>query len=170
MCISATMLLVAAAGAQAVGAIVQGQQQQELANARAAESNYQAAQARADADAEREAAQVQADKIRKAGRYQKSEARASLAKSGVAADAGTALTVQDYVTKSAEEDALSTILTGQYRGRKLDLGAMASDREASYQRQAGDNAAMSGFLGAGKSLLSAGYEYKKPASGWKMQG
>lgn len=167
MCISAGMALAISAGVQAVGSIMQGQQQKEAADAQAREREYQAAQSRADAEAERGAAEVRADKTRKFAGLQRSQARSSLAKSGVVADAGTAQTIQDYITSTGEEDALAEIYTGQSRGRRLEAGAATSDREAGYLRTSGSNAMLSGVLGAGKSVLGAYAETRKP--GWKVQ-
>jgi len=170
MCISATTLLMISAGVQAVGSIMQGSQQEDLANARAQESETVAAQNRADADVERERSEVEADRIRRMGSKAKSQARSALAKSGVVADAGSALTIQSEITAGAEQDALTAVLDGSYRARKLELGAAKADREAGYQRQAGENAFTSGILQAGGSLLTGyGYATGKVKSGWAVQ-
>lgn len=155
MCISATMMLAAATAVQAVGAISQGQQAKNL-------GKFQQEQAAADAQAEREAGQVRADKLRKMGQLQKSEARAALSKSGVVADAGSALEIQSDITMRSEEDALSEILTGTRRSSRLN-------QEGELSRRAGDNAFTAGILGAGKSVLGGAYEYKKTKPGWKEQ-
>jgi heme exporter protein D len=166
MCISAGMALALATGVQVVGSVMQGQQTKRLHEQRAREAELQAAQLRLEANVEREAAGGTADKIRKAGKQTRSQAKASLAKSGVAADAGSAVTIQDYISRSAEEDALAEILEGENRARRLETGAGTAVRESGYERAAGRNAQVSGFLGAGSSLLSAGYEWKR--TGRKM--
>lgn len=167
MCISAGMALAISAGVQAVGAIMQGSQAADAAEAQAREREIQAAQGRADAEAERAAGEVRADKTRKLAGMQKSQARSSLAKSGVVADAGTAQTIQDYIASSGEEDALAEIYTGQSRARRLEAGAATSDREAGYLETSASNAMLSGVMGAGKSVLGAYAETRKP--GWKAQ-
>jgi FtsZ-binding cell division protein ZapB len=148
MCTGLEILSLVGTAVSTIGTLQQGQQQKKQAN-------FQAAQAQADAQAEREQSQVNADKIRRAGKYQQSEARSALAKSGVVADAGTAVTIQDYIGENAEEDALQTILTGQYRSDKLD-------QNAALLRQSGKNAVTSSIWGAGSSLLSGGRSYLKP--------
>lgn len=70
MCTGVEIALVASSVLAAGGAVVQGQQQQKMAN-------YQAAQAEADADAAKAAAKVQAEKIRKAGQHQAAQANAA---------------------------------------------------------------------------------------------
>jgi len=153
MCISATMMLVAGAAVSAVGAISEGKQAKK-------QGQFQQQQAMADAQAEREAASLRGDKIRDQGRRQKSAARASLAKSGVVADAGSALEIQENIIEDSESDAISEILGAGYASRKIEQqGEMA--------RISGNNAFTSGILGAGKSALSAGYEYQK--AGWIKQ-
>jgi len=160
-------------GISAVASIAQGSQQQDAAEARAREAGYQAEQNRADAQAEEGAAEVRANRQRKMGALVKSQARSSLAKSGVVADAGSALKIQDYIASSSEEDALTEIISGKYKADKIRVGAATLDREAMYERRAGDNAMTSGFLNAGmtagKSLL--GIYGSKPAvkSGWQVQ-
>jgi hypothetical protein len=166
MCNPMAVMLIGTA-VQAAGSLKQGADAKEAADTRAQELGYQAEQNRADAQVEREAAEVRADKVRKAGGLQKSQARSALAKSGVVADAGSALTIQEYIDASSEEDALTEIITGKHRAKKIEIGAATLDREAMYERKAGTNAMQSGILGAGKSLLGAYTSAAKP--GWKTQ-
>lgn len=156
MCTGLEIALIAGTAVSAVGAISQGQQAKKM-------GQFQQEQAAADAQAEREAGQVRADKLRKMGRLQKSEARAALSKSGVVADAGSALEIQSDITMRSEEDALSEILTGTRRSSRLN-------QEGELSSRAGDNAYTAGILGAGKSVLSGAASYqalKQP--GWKAQ-
>nr|WP_260627412.1 hypothetical protein [Serratia sp. PL2] len=132
-----------------------GQQQQGRAAQAAA--NYQAEQADADAQAARSAAKVQAQKIRDAGKQQAAQANASLAASGVETGEGTALRITSGITGDAEQDAYTTILNGMNTGARYNAQAQAD-------RLSGRNAATSGYINAGSSLLSAaGTGY----SGWK---
>ncbi|HBY9792970.1 Uncharacterised protein [Klebsiella pneumoniae] len=150
MCTGVEIALVASTVLAAGGAAYSGQQQKKM-------SNYQAAQAEADAEASRKAARVEADRIRKAGREQAAAANASLAASGVETGEGTALRITSGITGDAEQDAYTTILNGMNTGARYNAQAQAD-------RLSGRNAATSGYINAGSSLLSAaGTSY----SGWK---
>lgn len=149
MCTGVEIALVASSVLAAGGAVASGQQQKKMAN-------YQAAQAEADAEASTAAAKVEAERIRKAGRQQASAANAALAASGVDTGEGTALRVTSGITGDAEQDAFQTILSGNNQGARLNAQAQAD-------RISGRNAATSGYISAGSSLLSAG---SKAYSGW----
>ncbi|HHS9618854.1 TPA: hypothetical protein ACTXAA_000436 [Raoultella planticola] len=149
MCTGVEIALVASSVLAAGGAVASGQQQKKMAN-------YQAAQAEADAEASKAAAKVEAERIRKAGRQQASAANAALAASGVDTGEGTALRVTSGITGDAEQDAFQTILSGNNQGARLNAQAQAD-------RISGRNAATSGYISAGSSLLSAG---SKAYSGW----
>ncbi len=150
MCTGAEFFLVAATAANAVGQIVQGNQAKAF-------GNFQQAQANADAQAEQEAGQVRAAKIRKAGTLQRSEATAALASSGVETGAGTALKIDQYQTRTIEEDALQEMLYGSRKAARLQ-------QEGEAAAMAGKNAQTRGYLGAAASLLSSGATLSK---GWK---
>lgn len=111
MCVSATVLMAASSAVSALGALQQGQYQKSMAN-------YQAAQAEADAQVERDAAEIHADKIRKAARRQAGESRVALAGSGVDVGAGSAVTIDSSIYSDAEEDALTIILNGADAARR----------------------------------------------------
>lgn len=134
----------------AYGQIQQGNAQQKAYEEQAQQTVNEGAY-RADA------AKAQAEKIRKAGRAQVGEAKASLAASGVKVGDGTALEVEGEITRNVEEDALSALLSGK---RATD----ASQREAKLLNRAGANAATSGTYSALGTVLSAGSSI---ASGWK---
>ncbi|WP_434101921.1 hypothetical protein [Klebsiella quasipneumoniae] len=149
MCTGVEIALVASSVLAAGGAVASGQQQKKMAN-------YQASQAEADAEAAKASAKVEAERIRKAGRQQASAANAALAASGVDTGEGTALRVTSGITGDAEQDAFQTILSGNNQGARLNAQAQAD-------RISGRNAATSGYISAGSSLLSAG---SKAYSGW----
>jgi len=151
VCTGLEIFAIASSAFSAVSQINQGRQQQKFAN-------YQAEQAQADAQAEREVGMIKADKTRKAGRAQQSEARAALAASGVEVGAGTPLLIEGEIVRSAEEDALQEMLYGSRRGTRLDTEAQAS-------RMAGENAAAAGVRGAVGSVLSTGAQLMAP--GWR---
>ncbi|CNK10314.1 Uncharacterised protein [Yersinia aldovae] len=150
MCTGVEIALVASSVLAAGGAVASGQQQKKMAN-------YQAAQAEADATAAQAAARVQADKIRKAGAAQASQANAALAASGVETGEGTALRITSDIVGGAEEDAMTTIFNGSGASARLNAQAQAD-------RIGGKNAATSGYINAGSSLLQAG---STAYSGWK---
>lgn len=150
MCTGLEVAVIGSSVLAAGGAVAGGIQQQKMAN-------YQADQANADAEAARASARVQADRIRKAGREQAAQANAALAASGVETGEGTALRITSGITGDAEQDAYTTILNGMNTGARYNALAQAD-------RLSGRNAAMSGYINAGSSLLSAaGAGY----SGWK---
>lgn len=150
MCISASMLMAIQTGFQVISAISQGDQQ-------AQQYEWQSRQAAADAQAEREMGEVRAEKVRKAGRRQQSEARAALAASGVETGAGTPVKIVQEITRNAEADAQQELLSGNYRGQRMDA-------EAAGLKISGSNARTSGYMRAGGSLLANGDGLLK---GWK---
>jgi hypothetical protein len=130
---------------------------QHAANGESSALKYQADQATADADAERGAAQVQAIKIRKAGRAQQSQARAALAASGVDVGVGTANTINEQIMKNTEEDALTAILNGNY-------GAQRKLAQAQGYRTEAENVKNTSKINTLTSALAGG---AMVASGWK---
>jgi hypothetical protein len=153
------MLMVASSAVSAIGALQQGQQQKDYAN-------YQASQAEADAKAERDAAEVHADKIRKAARQQAGQARAAIAGSGVDVGEGTPVDINSSIYGNAEEDAWSTILTGKSKSNQLNA-------QAEGFRISGDNAETASYFNAAGSALSGAVSIGKSreagqkAKGWK---
>jgi len=149
MCISAGMLSMISTAVSVISSLSQASQKQDY-------YDYQAEQARADAQAEREAADVRAEKIRKLGTKQQSEAKAALAGAGVEVGAGTPVRIAQQIQKNAEEDAQNESLYGQRKGQRLEADAQG-------YKIAGDNAMDAGMLRAGGSLLTG---WQK--SGWKL--
>jgi len=150
MCIDPITLLMISTAVSTVGSIVQGNQQADM-------MDYQRRQAEADAQASAEQGQVQADKIRKAGRLQQSEAKAALAASGVETGAGTPVKIVSEIWKNTEQDAQQAIIGGNRQAANLQS-------EASASAIAGRNARTAGYLRAGGSLLQGGYGI---AQGWR---
>ena len=147
----------AALAATVVGTGVSVYSQQQTAKDTQEANNEQAKIAIDQAAAEADARKAQAEKIRKMGRYQRGEAKTSLAASGVKLGEGTALEVDKSIIQSSEEDALSAILTG-------DRIVKSADREAQSLIKAGNNArSNANTQSAGTVLSSAG----SIASGWK---
>jgi len=147
------LMMAVSSGVKAIGELLQGKQQKNY-------YDWQAEQSRADATAEDEAGQVRAEKIRKAGRYQVGEARAALSASGVASDVGTPLKITQQIERNVEEDALSEMLTGTRKARRLES-------EASGYTVAGENALVNSRYKAAGSLLESGYQYGKWTGGKK---
>lgn len=146
----AAILMGVSTAVSVLGSMKQGQQSQDYAN-------YQADQARADGAATQGAAEVQADKIRKAMRMQQSQAVASLAGSGVDVNAGTSNTIINDIQNRGEQDALTTLLDGTNQNKRMQ--AQATGYEIS-----GRNAKSNSELTAAGSALSGGYQIAK---GWK---
>lgn len=150
MCTGVEIALIGSSVLAASGAVMQGQQQKDMAD-------YQAAQTDADAHAAKTAAKVEAERIRKAGRRQAAQANAALAGSGVETGEGTALRITSDITEGAEHDAYMTVINGANTASRYRAQAQAD-------RISGNNAATAGYLGAGGSLLKAG---ASAYNGWK---
>lgn len=142
-------MMVATTMISAGGAIYSGIQQDKAAKANAE-------LLRRHGEADKDAAVAQAEKIRKAARYQAGQANAALAASGVDVGAGTALRINEDIYQNSEGDAYSALLTGTRRQR-------AASDEGAILRHQGRAAKIGGFLQAGGSVLSMGAR----ASGWK---
>jgi hypothetical protein len=145
-----TELLIASAAIAGGSAIYQGQQAEKM-------GDYQNAQAQADANAARGDAEVQAMQIREAGKRQRSAAVAAQAASGVDIGSGTAELINTEITKNSEQDAISTILSGRYRGQQLS-------NQGAFSKIKGENAAMAGYASAAGTALNAG---STAYGGWK---
>lgn len=135
------LVMMAATAVSAYSSIQQGNQQKEWAD-------YQADQANADAKADRGASEVHAEKIRKMARMQAGEATAGLAAAGVDTGAGTAININKDITARGEEDALTTILNGVDKSRRMNT-------EAAALRVQGSQAQSAGYMNAASTALSA---------------
>jgi len=153
MCTGAEVLLVGSTLLGTGAAVHQAQTQSNY-------NNYLAAQAAADAKAEKGAAEVEAERIRKAGKQQRAEAIAALAASGVDVNSGTALKIDQRIARDSEEDAVLTLTGGSDRALRLEAEAQGS-------RQAASRAQAAGYVSAAGNLLQGGY---KLANGWKKAG
>lgn len=154
-----------AVGVTAFSVVSQGMAAKKAGKQNARELEAQAAQNREDAAAEREASSVRANLIRKAGRYQQGTARAALARGGVVVDSGSGQEAQDYIKSTSEQDALTEILNGEYRAKRMEKGAAVSERQAGYANDAG-RAALTGSLIRAGGTVAGGYAM---AGGWKTQ-
>lgn len=118
-----------------MGSILQGKQQKAYYDTQAAYTQDDAA--------------AKAEKIRRAARFQTGEAKAALAGSGVKLGSGSAALIEKDIAQNSEQDAFTALLSG--------------NRQAAMQRQAGKNAARSGYIGAGASILGGWQQSNK----WK---
>lgn len=141
--------LYAATGVSALGQIMQGQQQNDYYQA-------QADQAEMDAKAARSDALTQAEKIRRAGRYQVGETNAQLAASGVKLGEGTPLAIEQDINSKVQEDAFSAILSGE---RAYTSGMNSADS----MRTAGKNAVTNSVLSSAASVGQGWYLGKRSA-------
>lgn len=151
MCTSA-VLMALSTGVSVAGQLSQGRAQQRAANADAAAQDIAAAQ-------ERDAAMVEAKRIRAAGDRASGAARAQLAASGVDVGSGTAVVIDQEITQGAETDAEYMLLTGDRRGRAYNTAAAQS-------RARGKGAVAGSVLGAVSTGLQgwkAVKEQKTPA-------
>lgn len=120
-------------------------------------ADAQAEQAAADANTEKSAAVVQAERIRRLARIQNSEANAALAASGVEVGEGTAININEEITRNAEEDAALTIFGGANRAQRLNADGSNYRMAGSQARSAANGQAV------GTLLSSASNAY----TGWK---
>ena len=128
--IAAVVGMVAGTAVSAYG--IDTQAKQEEANLK-----FAADQAEADARAEAGAAQVEADRIRKASKLQRAQAVAAAAASGIDVNSPTALKIDSEIVANAEEDATLTMLQGSDRSKRLNQQASADRIGASATRSAG---------------------------------
>jgi len=104
-------------------------------------ADAQSEQSQNDANDAASAATVQADRIRRLSRNRASEANAALAASGVQVGEGTAVNINEEITRNAEEDAAMTIFNGQKQKKQgyVDASNTAlagSQAQAAYRGQA----------------------------------
>lgn len=140
-------IALASAAMSAVGAISQGQAQQNMANYNAAVAEREAEQAKRAAAFEESANRDQAARL-------KGLQRAAFAKSGVS-QTGTPLLVEADTEMQAEQDALAI----RYSGSIAEARAKS---RASLERQRGKAAKQAGYFGAGASLLNGASRVSLP--------
>lgn len=145
---TAIMVATLAATAYSVDSTLKAGKQAQL------NANAQAEQAAADANTERSAAIVQAERIRKLARIQAGEANASLAGSGVEVDAGTAVNINEEITRNSEEDAALTIFGGSNKAQRLNADASNYKLAGNQARNASYSQAASTVLAGGTSAYS----------------
>ncbi len=133
--------------------------------ARQAEANakFTEQQAAADAKAEQGAAQVEADRIRKAGKRQQAAAVAAAAAAGVDVNSTTAVKIDQEIGQNAEHDAYLTILGGGDRAARLRQGGQAA-------LIAGRSAVQASKYQNASSLLSFAGTATNYGNGWKKAG
>lgn len=147
MCTGLEIALVAGTALSAGGTVMSGMQQRQAANANAE-------LARREADAEKAAAATQAERIRRAGRSQVSQANAALAASGVDLASDTAIRIGEQITRDAESDAYAAIMGG-------NRNASTRQSEAALSRWQGGNAMTSSLLGAAGTVAQGGSNWIK---------
>lgn len=155
---TATYIAAAAAAASIAGTAYSVYSTQQSAKQTQQNYNAQAEQSQLDADAAASASVVQADRIRRLGRTQASEANAALAGSGVVVGEGTAVNINEEIIGNAEEDAAMTIFNGQ--AQKVRGYADASNlKRSGYQARNDANAqAIGSVLNTGASLAMTGWK------------
>lgn len=146
------------AGTAVLGAYGQMQAADAAADAQEAQGRSIAQQAGRDQDV----AIAQAERIREAARRQAAEATAMFSASGVSAERGTPLKVNERITFGGEVDALNTILGADRSARTSDEEARALGRQARATRGAGRTQAVASLM---SSVATAA-----TASGWRSAG
>lgn len=163
MCVSATMIAVAGLALSAAGTGV-AMYSADTAS-KQAESNlkFQAAQTAADANAAAGEAQVEAMRIRKAGKAQRAQATAAAAASGIDVNSPTALKIDEEIGKNSEEDATLTILNGGDRAARMR-------QQATFDSQGAKLARSEGRQQQAATLLSGAATAAGQYSNWKKAG
>lgn len=86
----------------------------------------QEAQSAADAAATAANGRLEAERIRKQAKAQKSAAMAALAQNGVDVGEGSALVINDQITQDSEQDAWMSILGGQRNAARINADGKAA--------------------------------------------
>lgn len=151
--------LALAATAVGTAVAVQGQQTQ----GRQAEANAKFAndQAAADAKAEAGYAQIEAERIRRAGKKQRSEAVAAAAASGVDVNSPTAVKIDKEITSNSEQDAYLTLVGGGDRAARLQQGGQAAMIEGKSARRAANYQSAATLISAAGTMSNNGQGWKK---------
>jgi hypothetical protein len=139
------LLPVIAAGAMAVGAVVQGYSAYKM-------GQYNAAMAEQNAALSRQEAKALAKQQDRENYLRLGAIRAAQGKSGAASDEGSVLDVIGDVVAQGE-------LQKQYIIRSGEIKARGYEGVASLDRAQGQNAMVGGFMSAGASLLGAAGKY-----------
>lgn len=160
MCTGVTIAMLAMA---AVGTGYSMYAADTQANQQESNLKFQADQMAADAAAARGEAEVEAMRIRKAGKAQRAQAVAAAAASGVDVNSPTALKIDEDITKNAEEDATLTILGGKDRAARMGQQSQLDRAGASVVKS---NARMQN---TGTLLSAVGNSYTS-TGGWKFAG
>lgn len=155
MCTGVEIAYVAGMVLAAGGAVHQAQTQSNY-------QEYQADQAEADARAEAGMAKVEAERIRKESKRERSAAIAALAASGVDVNSDTALVIDQEISRGAEEDAALVMFGGADRVNRLNAEAGGYRNMASNTRNSGYVAATSNLL---RGASNNGKGWKRPAGG-----
>tara|TARA_R110002124_G_scaffold235380_1_gene400702 strand:- start:7426 stop:8046 length:621 start_codon:yes stop_codon:yes gene_type:complete len=147
-----TMLLIAKGVETAMSGIAAnkaGKANQMIANANAAIQRQQAEAARAKSD-------FDANEIRRKGLKITSQGRTSYAKGGVEI-AGTPVEVLGQIAADVEFDAQTQLYDGELAANNYLSQASMSEYEGRIARQRGKSQQTSAFVGAGVSLIGAGF-------------
>lgn len=153
MAVTTGMMLALSTGMSVIGQIQQGKAQNAALQQQAQNNDAQAKIDAIQAERETVAAAEEAKRIRKAGARQASAASAQLAASGIAVDSGSAININEDITRGAESDAMNTLLTGERRSEAYRFSSGQQTRAASSARAAGSNAIASSILAAGGTAL-----------------
>jgi hypothetical protein len=143
------------------GVAIHGQEVQK--NQLEANAAHDAEQAAADAAAQKGAAQVEAERIRKAAKQQRAQAVAAAAASGVDVNSPTAVKIDETVNKNAETDAALTLYNGADTAARINQQGQASLINAKAQGKAIGTQQIGTLL----SGVSAATNY---GQGWKKAG
>ncbi len=158
-----TVLLIASLAATAAATGASMYATDTAAKQHESDLKFQADQAAADARTAAGEAEVEAMRIRKAAKAQRSQATAAAAASGVDVNSPTAVRLDQEIVKNSEEDARLTILNGGDRSARLNQQGYLDSQGASIARQ-------NGQMQNTGTLLSGVASGLNTYSGWKRAG
>lgn len=149
-----TILAAIGTAVSVVGALRQGQAQQNQANYQAGLYEQQAAITDQQAQSERTAARQSEEDFRRENALLMGRRRAALGASGVDISTGSPLLTAEDFASEAELGALRIRAGGEATATRLQQQAGLQRSEAGLQRLSGANAVTSSYYRAGSSLLS----------------
>lgn len=146
--------------AVSAGATIVGAQQQARAIEQQAEATGRSLATQAGQ--EQDAANAEAEKIRKAARAAQGDAIAAVSASGVSAMDGSPLRIVEKIGRDGELDALNAIITGNRRASSLTDQATQVGRAAKAQAKATRTAGITSVLSQAAGGMTA--------AGWRSNG
>ena len=164
MCVvAAPILAYASLAATAASGVMSAMGAEQQAAAQASAARYNATLANQNANTATQQANAQAFQISQQGAQKMGAARAALAASGVDANGGSALMVQEGIGQTTGQDIANT----RYNANLQSLGYR---NQAALDTSQANNAETAGDMGAASSLLGAASQFSGRWAGFQSIG